>query len=290
MSLLIKDQFENNFFGPVNLIKTAIPLFRRQNAGHIIAISDVGGQLGIPALGMHCASSAALEGFCDTLTYEVAPFNIKVSIVQPPAEVNLLTNTLTCVSSLPCSAAESNPSNSVRAMLVSATRVTQHVSNKLEGQQSDSIPNRNSKAQEKVSTRIPDMAESTESSLLAETVYALAAIGGHSNPPSRHIVGFDAAAMVKEKVKCASEDLEEFAEPGTALDMISAGRQPAMRELDMDGSTRPLEGPTALQGSLGPEEEHNAQPTLLSSNCTKYKALRKLETRCRRGSQEKSEG
>lgn len=55
--------------------------------------------------------------------------------------------------------------------------------------------------------------------LLAETVYAITAIGGHDNPPARHIVGSEAIASVKEKLKTVSEELEEFIESSCAVDI-----------------------------------------------------------------------
>ena len=55
--------------------------------------------------------------------------------------------------------------------------------------------------------------------LVAETVHAVAAIGGHDNPPARHIVGFEGVASVKEKLKTVSEELEDFVECSSAVDI-----------------------------------------------------------------------
>ena len=55
--------------------------------------------------------------------------------------------------------------------------------------------------------------------LLAETIHAITAIGGHDNPPARHIVGFEAVACVKEKLKTVSEELEDFVELSSAVDI-----------------------------------------------------------------------
>ena len=57
------------------------------------------------------------------------------------------------------------------------------------------------------------------SALPAETVHALVAVGGHENPPGRHIVGFEAVASVKEKLKTVSEELEDFVEVSAAVDI-----------------------------------------------------------------------
>jgi len=48
--------------------------------------------------------------------------------------------------------------------------------------------------------------------LTAETIHAITAIGGHDNPPARHIVGVEGVASVKEKLKTVSEELEDFIE------------------------------------------------------------------------------
>jgi hypothetical protein len=60
-----------------------------------------------------------------------------------------------------------------------------------------------------------------KSSLIAETVHALTAIGGHDNPPARHIVGFEGVTAVKEKLKTTSEELEDFIEVSNAVDIIA---------------------------------------------------------------------
>lgn len=58
-----------------------------------------------------------------------------------------------------------------------------------------------------------------KSTLIAETLHALTAIGGHENPPARHIVGFEGVASVKEKLKTVSEELEDFVEASAAVDI-----------------------------------------------------------------------
>ena len=55
--------------------------------------------------------------------------------------------------------------------------------------------------------------------LIAETLHALTAIGGHENPPARHIVGYEGVASVKEKLKTVSEELEDFVECSCAVDI-----------------------------------------------------------------------
>ena len=57
---------------------------------------------------------------------------------------------------------------------------------------------------------------------MLETVHALTAIGGHENPPARHIVGYEGVASVKEKLKTVSEELEDFVEVSCAVDIFKS--------------------------------------------------------------------
>lgn len=58
-----------------------------------------------------------------------------------------------------------------------------------------------------------------KSALVAETIHAILAIGGHENPPARHIVGSEAVMSVKEKLKTVSEEIEDFVEVSCAVDI-----------------------------------------------------------------------
>jgi short-subunit dehydrogenase len=56
---------------------------REQGGGRIVLMSSIGGALGIPFQAFYSASKFALEGFGEALAYEVAPFGIEVTLVQP---------------------------------------------------------------------------------------------------------------------------------------------------------------------------------------------------------------
>jgi NAD(P)-dependent dehydrogenase (short-subunit alcohol dehydrogenase family) len=79
----IRRQMETNFFGALAVTRAVLPLLREQRSGHIVQISTMGGVLAFPRLGMYHASKWALEGMTESLAQEVAPFNIKVTIVEP---------------------------------------------------------------------------------------------------------------------------------------------------------------------------------------------------------------
>lgn len=76
-------QLDVNFRAPMELIRLVLPHMRRQHHGRIINISSVGGMMAMPTMGIYSASKFALEGMTESLWYEVRPWNIKVSLVQP---------------------------------------------------------------------------------------------------------------------------------------------------------------------------------------------------------------
>lgn len=79
----LRAQLETNFYGAVAVTKAALPRMRTQGSGAIINISSLGGQLSVPGFGAYSASKFALEGLSEALHGELAPFGIKVLIVEP---------------------------------------------------------------------------------------------------------------------------------------------------------------------------------------------------------------
>lgn len=76
-------QFDTNYFGPVALIRAVLPHMRKLGRGKIINVSSVSGMLAMPTMGSYSASKFALEGISESLWYEVRPFGINVSLIQP---------------------------------------------------------------------------------------------------------------------------------------------------------------------------------------------------------------
>ncbi len=78
-----KEQFETNFWGAVRLVKASLPGMRKQGGGRIVLVSSLGGLIGLPFQAFYSASKFAMEGYGEALAYEVAPFGIQVTLVEP---------------------------------------------------------------------------------------------------------------------------------------------------------------------------------------------------------------
>ncbi|WIX92129.1 oxidoreductase [Amycolatopsis sp. DG1A-15b] len=79
-------QVETNLFGVVNVTRAALPVFRAQRSGTFVQFSSVGGRVGgTPGLGAYQTAKFAVEGFSEVLANEVAPFGVRVIIVEPGA-------------------------------------------------------------------------------------------------------------------------------------------------------------------------------------------------------------
>jgi len=76
---------EINFFGALRMIQSVVTRFREQRAGAIINISSASGFAGNAGGTAYCASKFALEGLSEALAPELAPFGVKVMIVEPGA-------------------------------------------------------------------------------------------------------------------------------------------------------------------------------------------------------------
>jgi NAD(P)-dependent dehydrogenase (short-subunit alcohol dehydrogenase family) len=79
----IKEEFETNFFGIIKLIQSVLPMMRKQGYGRIINISSLAGRIGFPLSSAYVSSKFALEGLVESLRYEVQPYGILVSLIEP---------------------------------------------------------------------------------------------------------------------------------------------------------------------------------------------------------------
>ncbi len=76
-------QMATNYLGPMCLIRSVLPSMRQKRAGRIINVSSVGGMMAMPTMASYSASKFALEGASEALWYELRPWNIQVSLIQP---------------------------------------------------------------------------------------------------------------------------------------------------------------------------------------------------------------
>ncbi|MBD9659572.1 oxidoreductase [Pantoea sp. PNT03] len=79
----MRRQFDVNVFGAVAMIKALLPFMRQRRQGHILNITSMGGFITLPGISYYCGSKFALEGISETLSKELAPFNIHVTAVAP---------------------------------------------------------------------------------------------------------------------------------------------------------------------------------------------------------------
>ncbi|KAF8865784.1 NAD(P)-binding protein [Acephala macrosclerotiorum] len=79
----VRNQFETNFMGTLNILQLSLPYFREQGAGRYLIFSSTSGALGVPGLGPYCATKYAVEGLIEAMLYEIDSFNIKATLVEP---------------------------------------------------------------------------------------------------------------------------------------------------------------------------------------------------------------
>ena len=79
----IREQMDTNFMGLVHFATAVLPFMRAQGSGKIIAISSIGGLMGLPFQGFYSSSKFAIEGYCEALRLEAKQFGVKVVVVRP---------------------------------------------------------------------------------------------------------------------------------------------------------------------------------------------------------------
>ncbi|MET0885720.1 MAG: SDR family oxidoreductase [Mycetocola sp.] len=79
----LRKQMETNFFGPLNVTRAILPVMRTQRAGHVITITSAAGIVGGEFTAAYAASKFALEGWMESLQYDVEPYGITTTIVEP---------------------------------------------------------------------------------------------------------------------------------------------------------------------------------------------------------------
>jgi NAD(P)-dependent dehydrogenase (short-subunit alcohol dehydrogenase family) len=78
-----RKQIETNLFGVIIMTKAVLPYFREQRRGHIVQVSSIGGRIGPIGRAPYAAAKFGVEGFSESLSKEVGPLGIKVTILEP---------------------------------------------------------------------------------------------------------------------------------------------------------------------------------------------------------------
>jgi len=114
----IRKQLEVNLLGSIILIKTLIPVLRKQSeGGHIIQVSSEGGQITYPGFSLYHASKWGIEGFVEATAQDVLPFNIRFTIAEPGPTGTNFGNSLTIAE--PLEAYQKTPVNDIRKFIES---------------------------------------------------------------------------------------------------------------------------------------------------------------------------
>jgi NAD(P)-dependent dehydrogenase (short-subunit alcohol dehydrogenase family) len=79
----VERQLTTNLVGPMNVTRAVLPVMRKQRSGHVVTISSTGGIVGQEFCSAYSASKFGLEGWMESLRFEVEPFGIDTTIVEP---------------------------------------------------------------------------------------------------------------------------------------------------------------------------------------------------------------
>ena len=169
----IKTQFETNFFGAVRLMKAVLPLMRKQRSGIIVNVSSIGGRIGVPLNSAYTSSKFALEGFSESMKYELEGFGIRVILIEPGAvKTNFLENIKWA-------------------------------------QEAVKLDSPYAELSKKVSEGVRESFKQASSSPLQVAEAILNAIKSE-NPNTRYLVGDDAAAIIERRKKSSTFEFERW--------------------------------------------------------------------------------
>ncbi len=167
----MRQQFDVNVFGAVAVTKAFVPYFRQRRAGHILNITSMGGYITMPGIAYYCGSKFALKGISDALSQELAPFNIFVTAVAP---------------------------GSFRTDW--AGRSMQRTPRSISDYDASFNPVRQAR-EEKSGHQLGDPQKAARAML---TIIASA------NPPAHLLLGSDALALVRDKLRRSAESIEQW--------------------------------------------------------------------------------
>nr|WP_162501073.1 oxidoreductase [Streptomyces hygroscopicus] len=79
----VRAQFATNVFGAAATLQAVLPHMRKRRAGHLMAVTSMGGLMAVPGMSAYCGSKFALEGMLESIRQEVAAFGIHVTAIEP---------------------------------------------------------------------------------------------------------------------------------------------------------------------------------------------------------------
>ncbi|MFK0173564.1 SDR family oxidoreductase [Streptomyces sp. NPDC090306] len=79
----MRAQIETNLFGPMNVTRAVLPVMRAQRDGHVMTVSSLAGVVGQEFCVAYAAAKFGVEGFMESLRYDVEPYNIRTTLVEP---------------------------------------------------------------------------------------------------------------------------------------------------------------------------------------------------------------
>jgi NAD(P)-dependent dehydrogenase (short-subunit alcohol dehydrogenase family) len=91
----LRDQLETLVIGPWRLTRLALPGMRARGSGHIVNVSTIAARAGVPGLAAYLSGKQALEAMSEALATEVAPFGVRVTVVEPGAFATNYGNAMT---------------------------------------------------------------------------------------------------------------------------------------------------------------------------------------------------
>jgi NAD(P)-dependent dehydrogenase (short-subunit alcohol dehydrogenase family) len=79
----VERQVRTNLFGPMNVTRAVLPVMRKQRSGHVVTLSSMAGLVGQAFCSAYAASKFGLEGWMESIRFEIEPFGIRTTIVEP---------------------------------------------------------------------------------------------------------------------------------------------------------------------------------------------------------------
>ncbi|XTZ37246.1 oxidoreductase [Salmonella enterica] len=175
----MRHQFDVNVFGAVAMIKALLPFMRQRRRGYIINITSMGGFITMPGISYYCGSKFALEGISETLSKELAPFNIHVTAVAPGSF---------------------RTDWAGRSMVRSARSITDY----------DALfdPIRQAR-EEKSGKQLGDP---------IKAAHAMLTLIENQSPPTHLLLGSDALTLVRQKLAALSQEIDQWEKVTTSTD------------------------------------------------------------------------